>query len=1096
MAATVRIFGGPPGSGKTARLRARAAAWEQESPGATLWLVPTRRHAAWLGDRLAEMGKPTWRPPVITFEEVARALVPFHEPSARPLSTAQRRLMLDELIAEGLRDGRLARFERVAETRGFAQSVGRLFDELRSRTVEPADFARSAALAQSEGGEDLPRLDQCARLYADFQRRLRVGNLFDAEECLAHAAALLTQGRRTPLDRVTGVFVDGFASFTPSQLRLLTALAAEAREVCVALTGEEGEQRAELFETPRATGEALRAALDPEGTRIVVETCGVELAVPRPAGLRHLECQLFLPTRTVQAGNDAEGLVLLEAPGMLGEARMVARRVKALLLDGVPAEEILITLRDLEPYAALLREVFGEYGIPLDLEGAEPLLHQPAVATLLRALRLADEDWPFAGLTALLRSGYFAPAWPEADGRADMPQRAEILLRLLGEPRGRETYLAAVQRWAENPLPGLEDEQAEESRRRRTHELARECLPFVERLLRAWDGLPARASFREHLDGLRRFAEDFGFFASASGRDRVALDRLFAEARHWAGLDALLHGEKPRPRQDFVRAVWALAGSAGLARTARGPGRVRVLSAGLARTLPADYVFLMGLGERGFPLLTPPDVVLDEPERQALRRAGVSLPGGGEMLAEEMFLFYEIVTRPRRQLVLSYPAVDEKGQGLLPGSFLATVQECFAPGALPVERRAMLLQGYDRDRPLSPAEYRVQAAQALRGGRRVPLGGELAAHLHAARRMVDLRLGSPEFGPYDGRLRDPAVLAELARLHGPEKVYSPTALEDYVACPFRFFLSDVLKLTPLEEPAEEIEVTRRGQAFHRALARLHQQLKAEGLHEPGDAVEEHLQRRLDEAVAEYAARASSPASRELWRLEGERLKRFARRYGKHWRKFREPWGPRGVAPRPFDFEIDFGLPASEGRPPAPPLVLRFEDVEVRISGRIDRVDVAELEDGLGFWIIDYKTGRSHHYTSGDLREYRRLQLTLYALAVEQVLLAGQNARPLGLAYWMVGEDGPKIALPGRNAVQWFHEAGRWHAIREELRQWVATLVAHIRQGVFALKPRSEHCTQTCDFGQICRITQARGVAKTWELPLPKAADVKDAGETE
>jgi hypothetical protein len=48
------------------------------------------------------------------------------------------------------------------------------------------------------------------------------------------------------------------------------------------------------------------------------------------------------------------------------------------------------------------------------------------------------------------------------------------------------------------------------------------------------------------------------------------------------------------------------------------------------------------------------------------------------------------------------------------------------------------------------------------------------------------------------------------------------------------------------------------------------------------------------------------------------------------------------------------------------------------------------------------------------------------------------------------------------------------------------LAAHIRKGAFPLRPRSEHCTQTCAFGQVCRITQARPVAKTWDLPLPQA----------
>jgi hypothetical protein len=180
----------------------------------------------------------------------------------------------------------------------------------------------------------------------------------------------------------------------------------------------------------------------------------------------------------------------------------------------------------------------------------------------------------------------------------------------------------------------------------------------------------------------------------------------------------------------------------------------------------------------------------------------------------------------------------------------------------------------------------------------------------------------------------------------------------------------------------------------------------------------------------------------------------------HWQKFLSPWKEPGVIPRPHFFEIDFGLPGHEGVAAAPPLVLRHEGVEVRVSGRIDRVDVADLEDGAGFWIIDYKTGRSAHYTGADLREFRKLQLTLYAVAVEEVLLKERGARPLGLAYWLVTDGGPKVALPGRDALEWFREVKRWSAVRQQLESefqpwWRGFAVRRFRCG------RDEGRTDTC-----------------------------------
>ena len=256
---------------------------------------------------------------------------------------------------------------------------------------------------------------------------------------------------------------------------------------------------------------------------------------------------------------------------------------------------------------------------------------------------------------------------------------------------------------------------------------------------------------------------------------------------------------------------------------------------------------------------------------------------------------------------------------------------------------------------------------------------------------------------------------------------------------------------------------------------------------------EELARRLDEAVAEYVGRAPSPAARVLWELEGKRLKRAAARYRAHWQAFVDTWRKLDVIPRPWSFEHDFGLPPvapDPAQPDAvPALVIEVGGVRVHIGGRIDRVDVAELVEGKGFWVIDYKTGRAANYSAAELQRMERLQLPLYALAVEKVLLAGSPARPLGLAYWLVTDTGPKPVLPaGRQAHAWFSDPGHWRKFRARLEAWVAAIAGHVRSGAFPLQPRSEHCTETCPYNQVCRISQSRSVGKRREMPQPAAGE--------
>ena len=89
---------------------------------------------------------------------------------------------------------------------------------------------------------------------------------------------------------------------------------------------------------------------------------------------------------------------------------------------------------------------------------------------------------------------------------------------------------------------------------------------------------------------------------------------------------------------------------------------------------------------------------------------------------------------------------------------------------------------------------------------------------------------------------------------------------------------------------------------------------------------------------------------------------------------------------------------------------------------------------------------------------------------------------------MVTEKGPKPVLPGtKQALSWLSDPKKWAMFRQQLEDWVAKVVGRIRQGQFPLAPRSDTCTDTCSFGQVCRITQSRHIGKVWELTLPTSS---------
>ena len=155
MAATVHIVCGPASAGKTLALLRRCRSAAGGAAETVLWLAPTLHRAEEVRVLLctAEAEEPAGvgqrrrgciSPLVSTFQDFADEVVAANDPGTRPLSRVQRRLLVDEVVADLHGRGGLAHFARVLDTRGFTEGTLALLEELKSQEIRPGQFARAA----------------------------------------------------------------------------------------------------------------------------------------------------------------------------------------------------------------------------------------------------------------------------------------------------------------------------------------------------------------------------------------------------------------------------------------------------------------------------------------------------------------------------------------------------------------------------------------------------------------------------------------------------------------------------------------------------------------------------------------------------------------------------------------------------------------------------------------------------------------------------------------------------------------------------------------------------------------------------------------
>ena len=220
--------------------------------------------------------------------------------------------------------------------------------------------------------------------------------------------------------------------------------------------------------------------------------------------------------------------------------------------------------------------------------------------------------------------------------------------------------------------------------------------------------------------------------------------------------------------------------------------------------------------------------------------------------------------------------------------------------------------------------------------------------------------------------------------------YSPTALQNFAACPYRFFLQAVHRLEPREEPEaiETLDPLTRGGLFaevqYEILSALRELDVLPVTPEDLDDASGLLDEKLDEVAARWHEELA-PAIERVWLdgIEGIRadLREWMRRAAddpEHW--------------RPEWFELGFGL---SDRAQADP---HSSADPVAIEGGLSlrgSIDLLERDPAGRIRVTDHKTGKVRAEKNFVIGGGKTLQPVLYALAAEQ-RAARENLRRTAL----------------------------------------------------------------------------------------------------
>ena len=510
---------------------------------------------------------------------------------------------------------------------------------------------------------------------------------------------------------------------------------------------------------------------------------------------------------------------------------------------------------------------------------------------------------------------------------------------------------------------------------------------FALPLIRFLDELPERADWALWLERL-------GELATMALRRPESVLEVLAELRPLSQVDEVGLAEVERILAERLRFSRHQPPK-------RRFGRVFVGGVEEAAGRSFDLVFVPGLAEGVFPRRAGEDPLLLDERREALRHAGYLLAGNERRTWREQLLLRLAIGAASRRLVVSYPRVDlVQGRARVPSLYALDVLRG-AEGRLPdldeLGRRAeaggAAVVGWPAPEAPEDAVDESEFDLALlrpylgagapvaqrRGRARFLL--EANEHLKRALEARGRRWRRPWF-PVDGLVdASPEALEALVAQRTGARSYSPTALQHYAACPYRFFLQAVLRLYPRDElvQLEQLDPMTRGSIFHEIQFRLFGALKEADLLPVAADNLEAVFKRLDDVLVSsecYYREQLAPPIERVWKAEFEGLRADLRGWLRQVADEGGQW-------KPIHAELSFGLRRSGDRDPhSGPAPAEVLDI-ARLRGSIDLVE----EDVNGrLRVTDHKTGRAVHAGGGlVIGGGKVLQPVLYSLAAERVL---------------------------------------------------------------------------------------------------------------
>lgn len=824
------------------------------------------------------------------------------------------------------------------------------------------------------------KLSDMTIIYEDFENYI-AKKYIDDTDLLTYLAENID---KTELVKNAIIYIDEFMGFTKQEYAILAKLIHLAKQVniclCIDSLKPSANPVSDIFYSNKTTLSRLLTLVEENNLKLDEPVFLEKTLRFKNAELKHLEENIYSVNSTVY-GKNVENIELFLAKNQYSEVENVATKITNLIKhEGLRYKEISVITKDLGAYSSLIRAIFAKYDIPVFIDEKRDLNQNIIIKYILSILDVISKNFSYDSVISYVKTGFL-------DLDNDEIFKLENYCTKWG---------IKYNKWKKDFIFDMQDENKKQEVER-LNEIRKEIInPLVKLREQIMD---CKTS-----EGISKIFYEFLVNQNIENKVTEKINKLEEKGLLDLASEYKKSYEIVMNLLDDIVSVFGMQEMSiekyincfkvGLKNSSLGkiPGtqdQVIVGDVDRSRSHKVKAIFIIGINDGAFPNANKDEGFFNDKDRENLKAEGLELANGTlENLYEDNFNIYKAFTTAEEKLYLSYASSDSSGKSLRPSMLIIKIKKIF-PKLM--EKSDVINKQYQIVNENVTYEELLENLYRLQNEEKIDDIWYAVYNYYKSQNEWKLNLENDLNGiNYTNNPKD--VDKEIIeKLYGNTLNTSVSRLEKYSSCPFSYYLQYGLKLKEKEEL--KIQSFNTGSFMHETIDSFFEYVKEQDINLPHLLEDEESIQKIVEKIIDEELELSKNlvfTATAKYKLLVQRLKRIVSKALK--------FIIEGIVYSEFNIEgteIEFAKNSK-----FKPIILNLDDgKKVEITGKIDRIDTAQNEDGKYLRIIDYKSSAKNI----DLNEvYAGIQIQL--LTYLDAVCKQEDLMPAGILYFSLLEQ--------------------------------------------------------------------------------------------